>query len=88
MLLQMTVKTSTETTVTSTESFYKTLSAPGFSPLCLMGLLILSGKFYSGVTLSKPMVRAEHQMVSMNLESARMPEGKIPGPQVNPGQVR
>ncbi|KAF4796635.1 hypothetical protein TURU_082423 [Turdus rufiventris] len=50
---------------------------------CDFGVIPLAprGKFYSGITLSKPMVRAEHQMVSMNLESARMPEGKIPGPQ-------
>lgn len=87
--LHISVKTSTEPTATNTEPFYRTLSAAGRVPtLCLVGLLILSEKIYSGVTLSKPVVRVEHQIVSMNFESARMPEGKIPGPQVNSGQAR
>lgn len=87
--LQICVKTSTESIATRTEPFYKTLSALGSVPtLRLMGLLILPEKFYFGVALPKPVVRAEYQIVSMDFEPARMPGGKIPGPQVSSGQVR
>lgn len=85
--LQISVKTNTEPTATSTKPFYKTPSAAGFS---LHSVFNRFAHPFRKILFWCDSVKTSGQSTASDdiHELLSLPEGKIPGPQVTFRQVR